>query len=241
MKHLFSKKMGEEHNFWMSYTDLMSSFLIVFILISIIMFQYYNDVKRRNEDYQAKLADITHTVDSLKGANLKNLIYEYRAVFKSNQYINIEFDSSRGSIVLTHQNSSSDLFPKGKADFQPELRGYLDAIRIPLVEKTMDLWRKRNYTNVELRIEGHTDPDGKGSVRGSDDSFLYNLDLSSQRANRVYRYILDRELNNAQREFVKKNMISVGYSFSRRVVSMDIEKKEKDASSRRIEFRIISK
>lgn len=233
--------MGEEHNFWMSYTDLMSSFLIVFILISIIMFQYYNDVKRRNEDYQAKLADITHTVDSLKGANLKNLIYEYRAVFKSNQYINIEFDSSRGSIILTHQNCNNDLFPKGEAEFQPELRGYIDAIRIPLVEKTMDLWRKRNYTNVELRIEGHTDPDGKGSVRGSDDSFLYNLDLSSQRANRVYRYILDRELNNAQREFVKKNMISVGYSFSRRVVSKDLDDKEKDASSRRIEFRIISK
>lgn len=241
MKHLFSKKMGEEHNFWMSYTDLMSGFLIVFILISIIMFQYYNDMKRRNEDYQAKLADMNHTVDSLKGANLKNLIYEYGTVFQSNQYINIEFDYSRGSIVLTHQNSNNDLFPKGEDEFQPELKEYLDEIRISLVEKTNELWKRRNDANLELRIEGHTDPDGKGSIRGSDDSFLYNLDLSSKRANRVYRYILDRGLNTTQREFVKKNMISVGYSFSRRVASGDIDDKEKDASSRRIEFRIISK
>lgn len=241
MKSLFSKYSGEEHNFWMSYTDLMSGFLIVFIIISIIMFKYYDGMKTKNEEYKVKLGKLSQTVDSLKGANLKNLIYEYRTVFHSNQYINIEFDSSRGSIVLTHQNSNNDLFPKGKAEFQPELREYLDEIRLPLVDKTMNLWKRRNYTNVELRIEGHTDPDGKESVRGSDDSFLYNLDLSSQRANRVYRYILDRELNSEQREFVKKNMISVGYSFSSRVVSKDIDDKEKDASSRRIEFRIISK
>lgn len=29
MKKLFKKDSGEEHNFWMSYTDLMSGFLVV--------------------------------------------------------------------------------------------------------------------------------------------------------------------------------------------------------------------
>ena len=36
MKRLFGKPEGEEHNFWMSYTDLMSGFLIVFIIASVI-------------------------------------------------------------------------------------------------------------------------------------------------------------------------------------------------------------
>jgi len=36
MKKLFGKNKGEEHNFWMSYTDLMSGFLIVFIVASLI-------------------------------------------------------------------------------------------------------------------------------------------------------------------------------------------------------------
>lgn len=106
MKHLFSKHSGEEHNFWMSYTDLMSGFLIVFIIISIIMFKYYDGMKRKNEEYKVKLTNMSHTVDSLKGANLKKMIYEYRTVFQSNEYINIEFDSVRGSIVLTHQNNN---------------------------------------------------------------------------------------------------------------------------------------
>ena len=39
MKRLFRKDRGEDHNFWMSYTDLLSGFLIVFIIASMI---YYN-------------------------------------------------------------------------------------------------------------------------------------------------------------------------------------------------------
>jgi hypothetical protein len=40
MKKLFGKNKGEEHNFWMSYTDLMSGFLIVFIIGCIISAKY---------------------------------------------------------------------------------------------------------------------------------------------------------------------------------------------------------
>ena len=35
MKNIFKKNKGEEHDFWMSYTDLMSGFLIVFIIASL--------------------------------------------------------------------------------------------------------------------------------------------------------------------------------------------------------------
>ena len=43
MKKLFKKDFGEEHNFWMSYTDLMSGFLVVFIILSAILYNHYND------------------------------------------------------------------------------------------------------------------------------------------------------------------------------------------------------
>lgn len=42
MRYLFSKNNPDEHNFWMSYTDLMSAFLIVFIILSAILYNYYN-------------------------------------------------------------------------------------------------------------------------------------------------------------------------------------------------------
>lgn len=254
MKRIFHKDSGEEHNFWMSYTDLMSGFLIVFIILSAVMFKHYNAAKKEYDslitsldgkdikDIKDQMAKMIHLIDSLNGANLKNLIFEYKDVFTSNQDINVEFNSLRGSIVLTHQSMNHFLFASGEPDFEPELRKYLDAIRIPLVVRTMKLWNERDYKNVELRIEGHTDPNGISSIRSSNKSFLENLNLSSERANKVYEYILNNsELNGEQKEFVKKNMISVGYSFSRRVAEGSVDDVGEDASSRRIEFRIISK
>ena len=41
MKKLFEKNSGEEHNFWMSYTDLMSGFLVVFIILRAILFNHF--------------------------------------------------------------------------------------------------------------------------------------------------------------------------------------------------------
>ena len=49
MRHLFRKKSEEEHNFWMSYTDLMSGFLIVFIIASLIA---YSDYKEQKKEYE---------------------------------------------------------------------------------------------------------------------------------------------------------------------------------------------
>ena len=245
MKKLFHKDNIEEHNFWMSYTDLMSGFLVVFIIISIIAYSHYskiaNTMSGKTPDEIEKMFLV---LDSLKSADLKNLIYEYKDVFVADKYINVKFDSKIGSIVISCRDSHRYLFAPGHADFELELRNYLDKIRKPLVKRTIDLWNKRNYSNVELRIEGHTDPNGISSTatRGSDQSFLENMKLSSDRANQVYNYLLNNEeLSDEEKNFVKKNMISVGYSFATRVNQNDIDNINLDPSSRRIEFRIISK
>ena len=225
MNSLFKKEADEEHNFWMSYTDLMSGFLVVFIIISAVMYKSYQDKTKESN------------------ASLKNLIFEYEDVFiMDDPSVKVKFDEERGSIILTHAVPDSFLFASGNASFQESLGSYLEKIRKPLVKKTMSIWKEHNYKNVELRIEGHTDPNGIGTKRGSDESFLQNLDLSSQRANNVYHYIFNTpSLSKEEKEFVKKNMISVGYSFSQRVQHNDIEYSRKDVMSRRIEFRIISK
>ena len=227
LKKLFHRNEDGEHNFWMSYTDLMSGFLVVFIIISAVMYKNYQDKTRESN------------------ASLKNLIVEYKDVFYlDDPNISVEFNSDRGSIILTHHNPQKYLFASGKDTMEVVLERYLYNIRKPLVVKTMELWKEHNYKNVELRIEGHTDPNGlyRGTKRGSDESFLQNLDLSSRRANRVYNYILgNKSLTVEQREFAKKNMISVGYSFAHRVQQNNVGDEKLDPSSRRIEFRIISK
>ena len=249
---IFHKDSGEEHNFWMSYTDLMSGFLVVFIIISIVMYQQYDNSRKIFEQFSGmsgdsiatQISQMKHELDSMKGADLKNLINEYKDVFVSNDNIKAQFNTKRGSIVLSTANPHKYLFASGRATFEPELKDYIDKIRKPLVEKTMVLWEKHNYKNVELRIEGHTDPKAlnRGSTRGDDQSFLDNLRLSSERANNVYQYILNNdELTKDQKNFVKKNMISVGYSFSTRMNMNNVYNVSEDAKSRRIEFRIISK
>ena len=122
------------------------------------------------------------------------------------------------------------------------LKPYLDQIYTALVDTTIAI--AKTHKNVEIRIEGHTDPTWNGMVRGGRESYIKNLDLSSRRANTVFEYILNgSKLNEEQRKFIMKHMISVGYSFSERVgVGGDSLLDELlDPSSRRIEFRIISK
>lgn len=256
MKKLFKKDNGETHNFWMSYTDLMSGFLVVFIIISIVMYNQYVASKNKYEslfttfeglgpeEIEQKVASMQHELDSMKGADMKNLILEYKAVFVPSEFIKVNFDTIRGSISIATKDHSRFLFATGNANFEPELEAYLNKIGKPLVTKTMSLWKEHNYQNVELRIEGHTDPEGQRDVsgRGSDESFIYNLELSSRRANKVYDYLLDSiNLSSEQKLFVKKNMISVGYSFASRVYDGTVNDYSLDAASRRIEFRIISK
>lgn len=263
MRHIFKKNNGEEHNFWMSYTDLMSGFLIIFMLASIYMFNRYEleaekfervsqELNIKNPDsLMVVIYELTSVVDSIKASNLKNQIERYKNVFPSTDEIEVEFNTVRGSIILKHQNPEEELFESGKPYLYREktgealpLKPYLDQIYVALVDTTMAI--AKTHKNVEIRIEGHTDPSW-GTERGTKESYLKNLDLSSRRANTVYEYILNGEhLNDEQREFIMKHMISVGYSFSERLEENEksdgsIYDRSIDPASRRIEFRIISK
>lgn len=247
MKKIFRKKETESNNFWMSYTDLMSGFLVVFIIISIVSYSKYSSLFDTfkgldSDEIEQKFTEMSAELDSLKGANLKNLILEYKDVFYTNDAISATFDEVRGSIIISTNNQEKYLFKSGNDNFEPELEMYLNSIYKPLVKKTIQLWNDYNCRNLELRIEGHTDPNSlSGCGRGTNDSFLENLKLSSERANKVYNYILKGDLTDSEREFVKENMISVGYSFSDRVKQKNIDDFSKDPASRRIEFRIITK
>lgn len=270
MKKIFHKDSSEEHNFWMSYTDLMAGFLVVFIILSAILYNHYNqkvvDAEKANADamvkqelYETALASLEQAyinlekekintqqqaelIDSLKQNNLKNLIKRYRDVFVYDEHVKVSFDTIKGSIILTHRKTNKDLFlQQNKPIMQNELKHYLKRIGSPIISRTMTIWKEQNKKNIELRIEGHTDPTWDGE-RGSDYGYIKNLELSSGRANIVYSYIFNNcNLTPEQKEFAQKQVISVGYSFSDRVQKNNIQDVSLDPMSRRIEFRIISK
>ena len=229
MKRLFRKKEGGSHDFWMSYTDMMSAFLIVFMIGCIYAFN----------GYQRKTVELDYA---------KARVECHRNVSVETNDIKPIFDDKRGSIKLIDKTPNGELFESGKASFYRRksntvlpLKPYLEKIYTALVDTTMSIARRKNV-NIELRIEGHTDPNWNELTRGSGESYIRNLKLSSERANAVYELILrgDR-LSDAQRTFLMQHMISVGYSFSERIENNNIDNMDLDAQSRRIEFRIISK
>lgn len=214
------KKFREEHDPWVSYTDLISGFLVIFIVINVMIFNEYWKIRK---------------------TNLQNLITEYSEVFIDDCNIEHKIDTLRGSIVLTHKGDNGALFPFGSDCMTEPFADYIRAIGKPLVDKSMKLWKERDLKDMELRIEGHTDPVW-GGKRNDNDGYVQNLILSSARANYVYRFMLDSlDLNDKQKEFVKQNMISIGYSYSRRLSDGTVDDRSLDKASRRIEFRIISK
>lgn len=239
----------------MSFTDLMAGFLAVFIVISVVLYYQFN-VKTKEAEAAAARAQIAEeqykkaleqnekiqeALDYIKAHDLKNQIQKYRCVFVYDDKVKVVIDTVRGSIVLTHRQNG-ELFKPGKEYMQRDLEQYIKKIGNSIVTKTMEIWRENDYKDMELRIEGHTDPTWGGYERGSEGSYRENLWLSSERANYVYNYILNNcNLNKEQRAFVMKNMISVGYSFSTRIRDDNVRDVSLDDASRRIEFRIISK
>lgn len=256
MKKLFKKDLGEEHNFWMSYTDLISGFLIVFIILTTIFYNNYSHKITEAEDAKAKYDSIkvelgkanterdkmVRHIDSLEVNDLKNMIEDIYAVFVYDSEVESTIDLKRGSIILTHRDPDKDLFVQNSQPImQTALRNYLKKIGRNLVATAIELDKKRGNNGIELRIEGHTDPTWEGS-RGTDYGYMRNLELSSGRANAVYKYIFENcDLSPQQKLFAKKNMISIGYSFSERITQRNIDDRNEDSKSRRIEFRIISK
>lgn len=219
MSFFSRNKNTDGHDTWVSYTDLMAGFLVVFIIITALIFNEYMKIRK---------------------TNLQNLITSYSEVFVDDPNVRHEIDTARGSIILTHKNDRKSLFKKGYDSMEPEFASYIKKIGKPLIRQSMELWKTLSLNDMELRIEGHTDPIWENRI--TDYGFKKNLELSSQRANYVYRYMLDSlNLNAQEREFMMKNMISVGYSYSRRLSEGNVNDRSLDPASRRVEFRIISK
>lgn len=114
----------------MNYTDLMSAFLVIFIILSAILYNQYKEQSEATENkYKIALEGLKQTgndldslkyivnrqkqsLDSLRQHDLKNQILRFRDVFPYNSYIKVDFDTIKGSIVLTPRNSDpkKDLF-----------------------------------------------------------------------------------------------------------------------------------
>jgi flagellar motor protein MotB len=223
MNHIFKKNEGEELNPWVSYTDLMTGFFVIFIVIAIISYDKFEIMNQKSKEIVSK-------------GDLTNINEDFKNVFESNNIVKVIFvDENDIKSIRFYPPENEFFFKSGQDQMESNLKEYILKHGKPFVEKAMHLKYNEHKNIQEIRIEGHTDSNPIGVT----EPFMGNLSLSTKRAYTVYEYIHDScGLTLEQKEFVEKYMISVGYSFAHRLPS---NVNENPDLSRRIEFRIISK
>src|SRR5690625_476443 len=164
-QRLFEGEQNEGH-FWPSFTDLLTTILLCFMLIFICMMIIKS----------LEIEEMKETIDQIMGVRAQ-LVTELKEEF-SDSNLGIEVDEKTGAIIF----STEILFAYDDDELKPESFKFLDEF----VPKYLDTLLQSGYEEyiAEIIIEGHTDRDG---------TYLYNLELAQKRAYSVASYILGDE------------------------------------------------
>ncbi len=202
------RKGSSKINYWMSYADLMSAMLMIFVLLLTIVIL----------DYREDLAEKQSQIEEL--ATIKNdIIAALTEEFRGSN-VQIEVDSQTGAIRfpgnILYEYNSSEISGSGTEFLKEFVPKYFSII---LQEKFKD-----EISNII--IEGHADKDGE---------YLTNLVLSQNRAFSVVKEIYGAGFPDfPEKEDSKTYITSNGRSFAVPVLDKN---GEYDADkSRRVEF-----
>src|SRR5699024_2509494 len=151
----------DENHFWPSFTDLLTTILLCFILIFIAMMIIKS----------LQIEEMKKTIDQIMGVR-EHLVSELKEEF-SDGGSGIEVDEETGAIIF----DTEILFEYDDTTLKPESFSFLDEF----VPRYLDILLQKGYEDyvAEIIIEGHTDRDG---------SYLYNLELAQDRAYSVAKY-----------------------------------------------------
>ena len=168
------------------------------------------------DELLAKLQAQKAKIKSLTGIKLKVI-----AELKSSLGNKINIDKKSGSLRL----ASNILFDKGSSTLKD---GAKNELKENFINYANTLIMNKNIANHldKIIIEGHTDSDG---------SYLYNLNLSQQRAFAVMNYLLT--LDYIKEHNIKSKLVASGRSYLDAIKINGVE--DKDASRRiEVKFRL---
>lgn len=213
-----------DHNF-VAYSDIMTCLAIIFLFIA-----------------------VAYILEGLSDKIIKDDIYnaigeDLKEDFKSK---NVQLDDDMSLKFLQDSvNKNQELFEIGSAEMTPSFKQKVEYIWPKYQEIILS---KKNLKYIsEIRIEGHTDT--IAPKKKDKESYLYNLNLSSARAQSVLEFIRTLEAYKNMEE-KKRNRLDFlltanGMSFSRALNKKgEVSVLSKDDNSidlnksRRVEFRI---
>ncbi|MCP8615814.1 OmpA family protein [Salirhabdus salicampi] len=205
----------KEGKFWPAFTDILATLLLVILLILVtLLFTKQVEIS----DKEGKIEAQEQQIEALIGFR-EGVIDDLSAAFRE-QGVEVEVDPNSGAIKF----DSDLLFDYDKAVLRPEFKQQLQNI-IPIYASV--LFHEENREMVDsIIIEGHTDSDG---------SYMYNLELSQQRAFSIVSYILSDEFGDfPNKEALRQKIAAIGRSESEPIIENGSENKSK---SRRVELK----
>lgn len=208
----------EETNYWISFNDLMSGLLIIFILLFIYTMLDYTQDAEELESIQNELEETKQMVIELSSTRAKIISLLQEAFEREN--IDITVDANTGAIKL----KEGILYDIGKSEIKEEGKLFLERF-IPIYLHILLENQEIEGELAEIIIEGHTDNVG---------SYLYNLNLSQDRAFNVVEFLLSDEFKYDKKQKLQKYLTANGKSYSNLIY---IDKKVDKESSRRVEFK----
>lgn len=176
------KNEQEESHFWPSFTDLLTTILLCFMLIFIIMMVIKS----------LQIKEMKQTIDQIMGVR-SQIVHELKTEFGDSS-AGIEVDEKTGALIF----NTEILFSYDQSELKPASLEFLDEF----VPKYLDVLLKNGYEDyvAEIIIEGHTDRDG---------TYLYNLRLAQDRAYSVADYILSEDFPHKEIQSQLENKLTV--------------------------------
>lgn len=205
--------MEEENNGWINIADMMSALMMIFMFISVV---FLYQLENEKEIYRIKLNEALQNEfkDDLKNWHATitdDNIFRFKAPFKI----------GKSNIPKSFTIILNDFFPR-----------------------YIKLLSNNQFKNeiAEIRVEGHTSY-GWNKSTSKKDIYLKNMDLSQARATKVlsYSYQLNDNIINKNRKWLEKYLRANGMSFSNCLYSDKGKTKTDPESSRRVEFKVVTK
>lgn len=204
----------QENVFWITMTDLLLGLAVIFIVLFVLAMTGFTQAKLQEQHLKSEVAK-----DLAQELNSKNIY--------------AQVDLSSGIVKL----SDLQLFELGSYQLSNDGKAFLNKF-IPIYLNAVYSNPKIADKVVNIVIQGHTDSQSFAGVSSKDLQFIKNMELSTQRANEVAKYMFYTPYNKAYSAKLHKMLIVEGKSFSQPVL---VNGKEDYDKSRRVELQLVVK
>jgi len=198
---------------WMNIADVMAALMMIFMFIAIV---FLYQLQNQKNIYKVTLNEALHK-------EFDRDLERWQAIITDDNIIRFSspFKTGSDNVPFSYQLILDDFFPR-----------YISLLLQDNFKKEIE----------EIRVEGHTSY-GWGDLTDEREIYIYNMQLSQQRASNVLSYCYSLNsytiLNSAT--WLQKHLRANGMAYSQLLYIDKQNTIEDNQSSKRVEFRVIAK